>query len=268
MSKIPKTIHYVWFGNNEMPNTFNRCYESWLKFCPDYNIQLWNEENFPLDLNEYVKKSYQNKKYAFLSDYVRLYVIYHYGGIYLDIDVELIKNPDFLLDHDGFMGFMEKKIINTGLGFGSRKGHPIIEYLLDEYEKLATSKDFKFEKNTFKDSFFLQNYGLILNNSYQIIDGFHFLPIEYMCPTYFDSARNKFTKNTISIHHYEVSWNPSHKIYQNRMKNLKSSYISKSGNFIGSMLFKTHVYFIRLNKNLKKNGLHKTIKKILTKLID
>lgn len=99
---IPKKIHYCWFGRGDKPKLAKRCIASWKKYCPDYEIIEWNEDNFDINTNEYTKWCYENKNYAFLSDYVRLLVVYRHGGIYFDTDVELIRNPDFLLENQAF----------------------------------------------------------------------------------------------------------------------------------------------------------------------
>lgn len=102
---IPKKIHYCWFGRGEKPKLAKKCIDSWKKYCPDYEIIEWNEDNFDINLNSYTKWCYDNRKYAFLSDYVRLWVVNQNGGIYFDTDVEVIRNIDFLLDDQAFFGF-------------------------------------------------------------------------------------------------------------------------------------------------------------------
>ena len=131
---IPKKIHYCWFGGKELPEEAKRCIESWKKYCPDYEIIQWNENNYNINKNEYTKYTYENKKFAFLTDYVRLDVIYNEGGIYLDTDVELLKSLDDLLDCDGYIGMEQVGTINTGQGFGAIKGHPFIKENKEFYE--------------------------------------------------------------------------------------------------------------------------------------
>lgn len=112
---IPKKIHYCWFGENEKPDFAKKCIQSWRRYCPDYEIIEWNETNFDLDINGYVKMCYDEKKFAFLSDYVRLVVIAQYGGVYFDTDVELIRSIDDLLINDAFYGFEVNSILIQGL---------------------------------------------------------------------------------------------------------------------------------------------------------
>ena len=133
---IPKVIHYCWFGKGEMPKLAKKCIKSWKKYCPDYEIICWNEENFDLTQNRYMKEAYEAGKWAFVSDVARLIIIYENGGIYLDTDVELIKPIDDLLQSKGFMGFDEKGIVATGLGFGAEKGNEIVGEFLKDYNNI------------------------------------------------------------------------------------------------------------------------------------
>ena len=110
---IPKKIHYCWFGRNPLPESAKKCIESWKKYCPEYEIIEWNEDNFDLTENRYAREAYEQKKWAFVSDYARLKIVYEQGGIYMDVDVELIKPLDELTELDGYMGF--EKEIRCGL---------------------------------------------------------------------------------------------------------------------------------------------------------
>ena len=116
---IPKKIHYCWFGRGEKPKLARKCIESWKRYCPDFEIIEWNEDNFDVTKYAYSKYCFDNKKWAFLSDFVRLIVIYENGGIYFDTDVEVIKSLDNLLQYEAFYGFENEDYVATGLGFGS-----------------------------------------------------------------------------------------------------------------------------------------------------
>ena len=105
---IPKIIHYCWFGKNPLPDSAKKCVESWKKFCPDYEIKEWNENNFDINCMPFVKEAYEAKKFAFVSDVARLMVVNENGGVYFDTDVEMIRNIDFLLKYKGFLGFENK----------------------------------------------------------------------------------------------------------------------------------------------------------------
>jgi mannosyltransferase OCH1-like enzyme len=132
-TKISKTIHYCWFGKGEKPELFYKCFDTWKKFCPDYNIIEWNEENFDVNLCEYTKQAYEKKQYAFVSDVARVWIIYNYGGIYLDTDVELISDISPLLYYDAWFASESAKSVATGLGFGAKKYHFIPKAILDDY---------------------------------------------------------------------------------------------------------------------------------------
>lgn len=139
---IPKKIHYCWFGHGEKPKLAKKCIASWKKYCPDYEIIEWNEDNFDVNMNPYTQMCYEQKKYAFLSDYVRLLVVYEHGGIYFDTDVEVVQNIDFLLSDEAFIGCEidgtdEKNgIVNTGQGFGSTTKSLAVKAMLEEYNML------------------------------------------------------------------------------------------------------------------------------------
>ena len=134
---IPRTIHYCWFGRNPLPKLAQKCIKSWKKYCPDYEIIQWNEDNYDLSAAPlYVRQAYEAKKWAFVTDYVRLQVVYEHGGIYLDTDVELIKKLDPLLQYDAYFGFEDGKHIATGLGFGAVKGAPILRELMEDYHDI------------------------------------------------------------------------------------------------------------------------------------
>ena len=129
---IPKVIHYCWFGKGKMPDLALKCLESWKKYCPDYVIKEWNEDNFDLDLYPYAREAYDNRKFAFVTDVVRLYALYHEGGIYMDTDVELVNSIDKFLHHTAFSGFESEKNVPTGI-MASVKGGTWVQENLDVY---------------------------------------------------------------------------------------------------------------------------------------
>lgn len=131
---IPKVIHYCWFGRGEKPELVQRCIESWHKFCPDYEIIEWNEDNFDISCNRWCKEAYESKKWAFVSDYARLKAVYDHGGIYLDTDVELKSVlPEELLKNKSFFFFEGIRNINTGFGFGAERKIHILEAFMNDY---------------------------------------------------------------------------------------------------------------------------------------
>ena len=116
---IPKIIHYCWFGSNPLSETAQECIASWRKYCPDYEIKEWNENNFDLNCCNFVKEAYEAKKWAFVRDVARLKIIYEEGEIYLDTDVQVVKSFDDLLNNQCFLGEETSGCIKTGLGFGA-----------------------------------------------------------------------------------------------------------------------------------------------------
>ena len=206
---IPKVIHYFWFGNGKMPPIAEKCIKSWKKYCPDYEIIFWSEENFDVTANRYMREAYESGKWAFVSDFARLKVIYEHGGIYLDTDVELIKPIDPLLENSGFMGFDEKGIVASGLGFGAEKGNELIGEFLKDYEDIP----FIFEDGSFdltpcpdRNTNTLKRLGMDFTKTSQTFMNVKFLPRDYLCPMDYYTGKTKITKNTYSIHHYSASW--------------------------------------------------------------
>ena len=220
---IPKIIHYCWFGRNPKPKLAEKCIKSWEKYCPDYNIIEWNEDNFDITVCPlYVRQAYEAKQWAFVTDYVRLKLIYEYGGIYMDTDVELIKSLDVLLECTAYFGFENEKFISTGLGFGAKKGTLILKEIMKDYESITfIQADGSFDsipcpvRNT--DVFI--RHGLKQDGTYQILNGgIQLLPSEYLCPiTYFSGEKN-ITQNTISIHWFSASWQTKEKREQHAKK--------------------------------------------------
>ena len=181
---IPKVIHYCWFGGNPLPEMARRCIASWKKHCPDYEIIEWNETNFDLNFNPYVKEAYEAKKWAFVTDVVRLYALVTYGGIYMDTDVEVLKPLDAFLEHEAFSGFEAEDHIPTGI-MAAEKGAPMFVELLNDYNGVH----FKHEDGTLdlttnvtRITDACLKHGLVLNNQLQVVNGFALYPNDYFCP--------------------------------------------------------------------------------------
>lgn len=205
---IPKTIHYCWFGRGEKPELAEKCIASWKKYCPDYEIIEWNEDNFDLDRNEYAHYCYTNKKWAFLSDYVRLAVVCDHGGLYFDTDVELVKAPDDLLCYDAFYGFENTSNVNTGQGFGAVAHHPTVEAMAGRYLALEPNGEGQFPLAACPrlNTAALLPFGLELNGKRQNVAGAEILPADYLNPYDDATGRLERTENTVSIHWYSKSW--------------------------------------------------------------
>ena len=202
---IPKKIHYCWFGKGEKPKLAKKCIESWKKYCPDYEIIEWNETNFDINLNAYTKMCYEQKKWAFLSDYVRLIIVYQYGGIYFDTDVEVIKKIDDLLVHEAFFGFENNAYVNTGEGFGALPGNRMLFQMLQEYSMLLDGNQDVIGCPILNTNALLK-FGLEQNGKTQRLENAMIYSSDYFNP-YDDSTGviNK-TDKTYSIHWYGKSW--------------------------------------------------------------
>lgn len=205
---IPKKIHYCWFGKGEKPALAKKCIDSWRKFCPDYEIIEWNEENFNLDSCGYARFCFDNKKWAFLSDYARLAVVSQEGGIYFDTDVELVKPLGELLEYGAFYGFEIDSAVNTGQGFGAQAGHPTVRAMAAVYETLQPGEagEYPLSACPALNTAVLKTFGLRTDGSRQNVAGAEILPAEYMNPYDEPTGRLNKTKNTLSIHWYSKSW--------------------------------------------------------------
>lgn len=255
---IPKVIHYCWFGRKPLPELVKQCIESWKKYCPDYEIVQWNEENVDLECCDYVKEAYDAKKWAFVSDYVRLMIIYKYGGIYLDTDVELVNSLDNLILHKCFLGTESTGNINTGVGFGAEKENRIIKLLLEEYK----NQHFYTKKNGYdktpcpvRNTRAIKKIGYTPNkkNVWKVEDVAVF-PEEYFSPINYETGISNITKNTISIHHYAASWHNQSE--EKKIKILRwciSSFGEKKGKKIADILSIPYRIKLKFEKILNKN---------------
>lgn len=238
---IPKIIHYCWFGGNSEPIEVKKCIESWKKYLPEYKIIRWDESNYDVHKNKYMSDAYKEKKWAFVSDYCRLDVIYNYGGIYLDTDVEVIKSFDSLLNESMFCGFesrdpiylgKSKKIeysVNLGLGYGAIEGHHILKEILDLYEELSFYKEdgsLNLIACPRYQTMILKRHGLIPNNKTQRLSSFIAYSPEYFCPQSNITDKMLYlTENTYSIHHFTVSWASKRSLKFRHWKNKLSNYM-------------------------------------------
>ena len=205
---IPKKIHYCWFGRGEKPKLAQKCIASWKKYCPDYEIIEWNEDTFDLNYNAYTRWCHDNRKWAFLSDYVRLAVVAEHGGIYFDTDVELLKRPDELLEYGAFYGFENDANVNTGQGFGAEAGHPTILAMKKVYEAIGPNADGSYPMIVCPalNTAALKPFGLVTDGSRQSIAGAEILPADWLNPYDDPTGRLRKTANTVSVHWYSKSW--------------------------------------------------------------
>lgn len=209
---IPKIIHYCWFGNKKMPYKFRRYIKKWKKLSPDYEIKLWNENNYDIDKIPFVKTAAEKGKWAFVTDYIRIDVLYRFGGIYLDTDVEMIKPFDNLLKYKAFCGFECSDYVNFGSAVGAEPNNKIIKEMLDYYGALEFTDDvLKNNTSPIVQTKILMRHGLKndrteQNRTEQEIEGFHVFPAEYFCPMNYSQILDSLTENTYSIHHFSASW--------------------------------------------------------------
>lgn len=211
-NKIEKKIHSFWFSNDKKPREYQQCIDSWKRICPDYEIIEWNAQNYDYTKNLFMKQAFESKKWAFVSDFARLDVIYHYGGIYLDMDVELLKTPDSLLKFSAFFNFGTQNDIDLGSGFGSVKKNSFVGSLLGLYK----DKEFLDKSGRPMADQFIQpelirecfrKSGIHMNGNMQLRDDMLILPRKYCTP-----VDDFFLQNFVqcdesrSIHHYNAGW--------------------------------------------------------------
>ena len=230
---IPKIIHYCWFGRNPLPELAQKCIASWKKYLPDYEIKEWNEDNFDVNIIPYTAEAYAMKKYAFVSDYARFWILHKYGGIYFDTDVEVIRPIDDIIARGNFMGLetdpnpakgdASNASVNPGLGLGVAPGLGIIKHILDYYEKLH----FEFAPGGVGQVTIVHittevmiKAGLKSKSGIQNVDGVWIYPTEYFCPINLTTGRIHVRKNTRTIHHYAGSWVDKKFSFKNILKKI------------------------------------------------
>uniref|UniRef100_UPI004048B44B glycosyltransferase family 32 protein n=1 Tax=Mariniflexile sp. TaxID=1979402 RepID=UPI004048B44B len=214
---IPKIIHYCWLSGNEYPPLAKKCIDTWKKLLPDYEFILWDTNRFDIDNNIWVKQAFESKKYAFAADYIRLYAVYNYGGIYLDTDIEVLKSFNDLLKRPYFAGAEGDGIIEAGV-FGAEKNSPWVKQCLDYY----TNKEFIKPDGTF-DTWTLprimmaqiskiRKFNEILPKDVapsvqsQGSDTMYMFPKDFFCAKNHGTGVIEKTNNTYCIHHFAMSW--------------------------------------------------------------
>ena len=260
MMGIPKTIHYCWFGRNPLPKLAQKCIKSWKKHCPDYEIIQWNEDNYDISAAPlYVRQAYESKKWAFVTDYVRLQIVYEHGGIYLDTDVEVVKSFNSVLGEQAFFGMEYGAYVATGLGFGAEKHSPVLKEMMRDYENVP----FISEDGTFdllpcpvRNSRVLFENGLKAEDVLQKVCGATIFPGEYLCPYDGRTGLLNVTGNTLSIHWYSGSWiqeedRQKHRQYLKKIKRQNAvDFLLHLPNHIGMKLLGKEKYE-RLKRTLK-----------------
>lgn len=227
-NKIPKIIHYCWFGGKEKPDIIKECIASWERHLSGYEIKEWNEDNFNINSNKYVKEAYESGKFAFVSDYARVYALYNFGGIYLDTDVEVFKPFDDLLQHESFWGFEQENYIATST-IGAEKGNKLIKLFLDSYKE----RNFIKEDGSYDDftnvaivSEILKNKGLKMNGQYQELESIGVIyPQTYFSPYDYINCRKFISENTYTMHHFYKSWLPAKARFKSNLKTIAAKVI-------------------------------------------
>ena len=206
---IPKIIHYCWFGKNPLPRLAEKCIGSWKKYCPDYEIIQWNENNFDISTAPaYVQQAYAEKRWAFVTDYVRLKAMLEMGGIYMDTDVELVKPLDPYLHHAAFAGFEAPGRVQTGL-LACEKDFPLFVGFIRYYDTAVFRREDGTVDTTTNVQILTQlcfSKGMKPDGSCQTVAGLALYPTEYFCPVDFDTEKLHKTRNTVAIHWFAASW--------------------------------------------------------------
>lgn len=208
-TKIPKIIHYCWFGNNPLPTSALEYIKTWKYHMPDYDIIEWNESNFDLNSNPYVKEAYENKKWAFVTDYVRLYALKKYGGIYFDTDVEVLKNFDKFLNCDAFIGFENDSQLSTAI-IGSKKDGKWISTILNNYNNrhfILKNGDFDYTTNVVVITNITKSmFEFKENNINQFFKDLSIYSKDYFSPKDALTCKLELTNNSFCIHHFSATW--------------------------------------------------------------
>ena len=247
-AKIPKIIHYCWFGGNPKPELIKKCIESWRKHCPNYAIIEWNEDNFDIHSSPFVEEAYQAKKWAFVSDFVRAKVLMQKGGIYLDTDMELLKPLDSLLENGFFAGFEAKDTVAAGV-IGCSKGNKVISDFYDYYNKahFAPNSDDGVITSPIVLTNILIEMGIKLNGKKQCIREITVFSKPTFYPTGVNWVIGKYGPKTVGVHHYMDSWGRNSGMKERtRLSKLKLCMLYQARNLLGT----SSIY--RIGQKLRK----------------
>jgi len=253
---IPKIIHYCWFGGKPKPELAEKCIRSWKKYCPDYEILEWNEANFDVSsAPSYVQQAYACRRWAFVSDYVRLKALTEMGGVYMDTDVEVVKPLDPYLRHRAFAGFEHPERVQTGL-LACEKGFPLFREFMAYYDRasfLRSDGTPDVTTNVEILTGLCRERGMVCNDSYQEIDGLAIYPRAIFCPVDFDTKKLRKTRKTVVIHWFSGSWHTEEELEAMRQEKLRQRR-ERNSNIryaIGNKLFGEKGYE-KLKKILKR----------------
>ncbi|MBR1712869.1 MAG: hypothetical protein IJ722_05660 [Alloprevotella sp.] len=206
---IPKVIHYCWFGNGKKPKLVRDCIKSWKKYHPEWSLREWNEQNSPLEKYPFAKEAYLRKKWAFVSDVIRLHALYYEGGIYLDTDVEVLKPLHPLQDDELFMGYeRDSNLLQTAV-FGASPKNGILKGFLDCYQNLRFSDNANMMASLVNNrilSSYLSTIDIVLDGNPVSRPSIRIYPSDFFCPMSYEDHSILITPNTYCIHYYSFSW--------------------------------------------------------------
>lgn len=203
---IPKTIHYCWFGGKALPKSAHKCINSWKKFLPGYEIKEWNGSNFDVNMVPYTAEAYAAKKYAFVSDFARFWILHQEGGVYFDTDVEVIRPMDDILQAGAFMGMENQESVAPGLGLAVEAGHPLYQWYLNYFSDKHFTPQQPSMIPVLREK--LLELGWQQEMRIQSVEGITIYPPDYFCPQAMMGAPIYLTENTRSIHHFDCTWLP------------------------------------------------------------
>ena len=223
---IPKLIHAIWFSGDPMPELYLKCLESWRKNAPDYEIKIWNMETYKPDRCLFFEQAIEHKNWAFASDYARADLLYRYGGIYMDLDVEMLRPIDDLLYNDAYMSFESLDRIECGSGMGSKPGHPIIKEICESYEKRPYLKeDGTWDNSTCPVRYtqVIEKHGLKKDGGFQFVEDITVYPFEVLTGKSFDTGIIYSSDLSYTVHHHNGSWipDPAHKAMNERYNKIQ-----------------------------------------------
>ncbi len=230
---IPKIIHAIWFSGEPMPELYQRCLESWTRYAPDHEIKIWNLETYKPDQCLFFEQAVAHKNWAFASDYTRADLLRRYGGIYMDLDVEMLRPIDDLLYNDAYMSFESPDRIECGSGMGAKPGHPIFQEICESYEKRPYLKaDGTWDNSTCPVRYtkVIEKHGLKKNGDFQFVDDITVYPFETLTCKSFDTGIIYNTDLSYTIHHHNGSWipDPAHRAICNRYEKIQSFITEKN----------------------------------------
>ena len=221
---IPKIIHYCWFGGKPKPELAEKCIQSWKKFCPDFEILEWNETNFDISTApNYVKQAYEARRWAFVTDYVRLKALTELGGVYMDTDVEVIRPLDPYLKHKAFAGFENETSIQTGL-LACEKDFPLFRSFMEYYDTAQFIREDGSADTTTNVqilSEICKKHGFVPNGRFQQVEGLAIYPKDIFCPVEYDTMKLKKTRRTVTIHWFSGSWHTEEELEIMRQEKLQ-----------------------------------------------